>query len=75
MCMQLLQTLAQYGVRDRLMNRWKAVHQQDSRKQSKAPAEGFQSAQQQQLFGLCSSYKDVLLPARQYASRCACMCS
>ncbi|KAK9823260.1 hypothetical protein WJX72_001434 [[Myrmecia] bisecta] len=66
--------LADYGVKERLIARWHEVAQEDAASRAAAgaqpgtgqPVGDFVNAQQRALFSICSSYKDVFLPAREY---------
>ncbi|KAK9793740.1 hypothetical protein WJX73_006953 [Symbiochloris irregularis] len=61
--LQAPSTLAEAGVRERLISRWHALHPDISAGTS---VQDFASDQQRALFALCSSYKDILLPAVPY---------
>lgn len=75
-CLMLLQapsTLAAYGVKERLRNRWAEAHAGE-RGGAAFPTlrDGdFAGARQRTLFAMLNSYRDVLLPAYPYPAKCA----
>ena len=66
--------MAAYGVRERLRTRWAEVHAGGERGGAPFPAlrDGdFAGARQRAVFAVLNSYRDVLLPAYPYPTRCA----
>ncbi len=72
MLMQAPSTLASYGVKERLRNRWAEAHAGERGGAAFPPLHDgdFAGTRQRMLFALLNSYHDVLLPAYPYPTKC-----
>ena len=67
-------SLSAYGVKERLRTRWAEAHAGERGGAAYLPLRNgeFAGAKQRTLFVLLNSYRDVLLPAYPYPTKCAC---